>query len=493
MAGRGAWSALCAALALVAAAASASAAPHPGYRVPLSNPFAATPGARAEIYVRGMRNPYRWSFDAPTGAMYVADVGGNLREEVTYLPKGRIAGANLGWHCYEGTAGQKRCRAPGYVAPAHEYPSSPDVIIGGYVVRDPSMPTFTGRYLYGRYASGIWTVGPRATGAAVNVSQLAGGVTSFGQDGAGRLYVTTYDGPVYRLGESAGSLTLTKVGDFDHPVQILSPPSDSTRLFVVEKRGRVQLIQDGTATTFLDISNRVEDSGYEEGLLGFVPSPDYDESGRVFAFYSDNRGDIQVDEYRRTARGPDRADPSTRKPLLTIQHDQGPDKGHHHGGQMNFGADGYLYIATGDGDLQVDPQNDAQRLDSLLGKILRIDVRAARVDRVAPKLRVTVAGSQRVLRAKAAVAFMTCNERCAMSASARMRIGSHPYALRAAGAAPRANRRGRLKLTLTRQCVRALKRALKRDRKVSVRITLRAADATGNSAKAVTRTVRVSG
>jgi hypothetical protein len=106
---------------------------------------------------------------------------------------------------------------------------------------------------------------------------------------------------------------------------------------------------------------------------------------------------------------------------------------------------------------------------------------------------VTVAEEQRVLHAKSAVAFMSCNERCAMSASARMRIGSRSYTLRPTAVAPGAHRKGRLKLELTRDSVRALKRALKKKRKVSVKITLRAADSTGNIPKAVNRTVRVIG
>jgi Glucose / Sorbosone dehydrogenase len=305
--------------------------------------------------------------------------------------------------------------------------------------------------------------------------------------------VTTLDGPVYRLAETAGTVTLTLVGVFDEPTEVRSPPYDSTRLFVVERGGRVQLLEGGVATTFLDIRDRVSDAGYEEGLVGFTPAPDYNTSGRVFVFYSDNAGDIQVDEYRRTAQDPDRAVPRTRRPVLTIQHDQGPDPGHHHGGQLNFGGDGYLYVSTGDGDLEVDPQNDAQRFDSLLGKILRLDVRDIPPDTTVPRLRVTVTAKQRALHAKSVVAFLTCNERCAMSASARMRIGSRAYRLRPAAAASRANRRGRLKLGLTRHCARALKRALKKKRKVSVKITLRAADLTGNSPKAVTRTVRVTG
>jgi glucose/arabinose dehydrogenase len=482
--------ALVAAILFAAAGPAAHATPHPGYRVPFDNPFVATPGARPEVYLYGMRNPYRWSFDLPSGDMYVADVGGNLREEVTYLPGPDIAGANLGWHCFEGTRIQKVCRPPNYFPPAHEYPSSPDVIIGGYVVHDPDMPSFAGQYLYGRYLSGVWLVGPRASGPDVNVSAAITGVTSFGQDGAGRLYATSYDGPLYRLGENAGALTATQIGEFKRPTQVLSPPADSSRLFVVEKRGRVKLLEGGVVTDFLDISNRVQDRGYEEGLLGFLPAPDYNNSGRVFAFYSDNRGDIQVDAYRRTARDPDRSRASTRRPILTIQHNQGD---HHHGGQMNFGSDGYLYLSTGDGDLKVDPQNDAQNLGSLLGKILRIDVRAGKADTKAPTLRASAAGAQQVLRLKAAVAYGSCSEWCALSASARMVIGGHAYTPQPARAAPPAHRRGRLELELTPSCARALKRALARRRAVSMSITMRAADATGNSPKAVTRTVRVSG
>jgi glucose/arabinose dehydrogenase len=490
MAPRGWVCALVAAIVVAAAAPAAHAAPHPGYRVPLDNPFVAVPGARPEVYVLGMRNPYRWSFDTPTGDVYVADVGGNLREEITYLPKAEIAGANLGWHCFEGTLAQKPCRPSNYFPPTHEYPSGPDVVIGGYVVRDPSLPSFHGRYLYGRFYSGLWALGAGASGLATNVAPLLG-VTSFGEDGAGHLYATSYEGSVYRLGESAGALTATPIGPvFTHPVQVLSPPHDSERLFVVEKAGRVTLTEKGAATEFLDISGRVSGEEYEEGLLGFVPSPDYNSSGRVFAFYTDRNSDIQVDEYRRTARDPDRADPSTRRPLLTIQHNQST---HHHGGQMNFGSDGYLYLSTGDGDLKVDPQNDAQNPGSLLGKILRIDVRAAKPDARAPRLRVRVASEQRVLRAKAATAYARCSESCSLTASARIRIGRRAFDLLPAGAAPHAGRRGRLKLLLTPHCVRLLKRALKRHRTASVRITLRASDSTGNSPKAVSRTVRVSG
>jgi len=478
-------SALACAVLLVPAAPSL-ARPHAAYRVPADNPFVATPGAAPEVYVRGMRNPYRWSFDTPTGDMYIADVGGDQHEEITRLGPDQIAGANLGWHCREGTFVQKPCKPANYFPPTFEYASSPDVVIGGHVVHAPGLPSFAGRYLFGRYLTGLWSLGPRAAGPAQRLTPLTT-VTGIGEDAVGNLYATTYDGPVYSLGEQAGALTLTLLGSFHRPVDVVSPPGDASRLFIVEKRGTVQLLRDGVVTTFLDIRDRVRDGGYEEGLLGFTTARDYASSGRVFAFYSDNGGDIQVDEYRRTSRDPDRASPSTRKSILSIQHDQGS---HHHGGQMNFGADGYLYLSTGDGDLKVDPQNDAQRLDSLLGKILRIDVRPHSPDRRAPTLRVSAATRQHLLRGKAALAQASCGERCFLAAEGRVRVGRRWLPLKAAGAAARAGRKVRLRLAADARCRRLLEGALGRGRPVSARLTVRAQDPSGN-VRSVTVTVAV--
>ncbi len=114
------------------------------YTIPPDNPFAGTPGARPEIYVLGMRNPYRWSFDALTGDMYVGDVGGT-KEEVTRIPRAAQSGANLGWNCFSGTdigPAAGGCDPPGDLAPTFEYDSSSDVVIGGYAIRDPALPDF---------------------------------------------------------------------------------------------------------------------------------------------------------------------------------------------------------------------------------------------------------------------------------------------------------------------------------------------------------------
>ena len=104
--------ALAAACLALLAGPTAAPASGQGYVVPPDNPFVNTPGARGEIWVYGMRNPYRWSFDSATGDMYVGDVGG-INEEITFLPRAVQAGANLGWNCFSGTAVQTRLRRAG--------------------------------------------------------------------------------------------------------------------------------------------------------------------------------------------------------------------------------------------------------------------------------------------------------------------------------------------------------------------------------------------
>ncbi len=161
--------------------------------------------AQAEVYASGMRNPYRWSFDRQTGDIYVGDVGG-INEEVTYLPAAQAHGANLGWNCFSGTAVQSSCTPTNYFPPSYEYPSSPDVVIGGYLVRDPALPSFAGQYLFGRFDTGIiMKLGPGAAPPAVDTGLNIANVSGFGEDGAGHLYATSLAGPVYELGESGGS------------------------------------------------------------------------------------------------------------------------------------------------------------------------------------------------------------------------------------------------------------------------------------------------
>src|SRR5262245_18890605 len=155
-----------------------------------------------------------------------------------------------------------------------------------------------------------------------------------------------------------------------NPLYLTHARDESGRLFVVEQSGVVKVIAPGssTAAVFLDISDRVR-AGGEQGLLGLTFHPRYPANGRFFVNYTRaSDGATVIAEYRRTAN-PD-VTSRTETVLLTI--DQ--PFANHNGGMVEFGPDGFLYIGMGDGGSADDPGNRAQDIDSLLGKILRIDV-----------------------------------------------------------------------------------------------------------------------
>ncbi len=199
--------------------------PHPGqvpaYSIPVGNPFAGAAG-RDEIWDFGLRNPWRFSFDRVTGDMVIADVGQSAREEIDIAPSPAAgvvgdAGANYGWNCREGTfaypSPAAACATAGsFTEPVFDYPHSDPgggpalgcSIIGGYVVRDPSLGDLYGRYLYTDFCSeeirslvlprnGGRAGGDRSEGLAVEKP------TSFGEDSCGRIYVASKEGPVYRF------------------------------------------------------------------------------------------------------------------------------------------------------------------------------------------------------------------------------------------------------------------------------------------------------
>jgi glucose/arabinose dehydrogenase len=160
------------------------------------------------------------------------------------------------------------------------------------------------------------------------------------------------------------------VNGLDNPTDITNAGDGSDRLFVVEQGGRIQIIENGEllATPFLDISERIS-SGGERGLLGMAFPPDYGSKGYFYVNYTDTNGDTVVARYAITD-DPNIAAPDSEEIVLTI--DQ--PFPNHNGGQLAFGPDGYLYIGMGDGGGAGDPLNNAQNPQSLLGKILRIDV-----------------------------------------------------------------------------------------------------------------------
>lgn len=175
------------------------------------------------------------------------------------------------------------------------------------------------------------------------------------------------------------SLRLTRVtGGLSRPVHLTHAGDGSGRIFVVEQGGRIKIIENNqVAGTFLNISERVRSpqsnpsGGEEEGLLSAAFPPGFGSQREHFYVYYTNRdGNNQVSRFRLGAN-PDSADPNSEELILLFEH---PTYGNHNGGQLAFGPDGYLYIGTGDGGGGGDPFNNAQNPNSLLGKLLRIDV-----------------------------------------------------------------------------------------------------------------------
>lgn len=148
----------------------------------------------------------------------------------------------------------------------------------------------------------------------------------------------------------------------------------SGRLFIIEKAGRIRILQDGQLLDepFLDITERVGSNGNEQGLLGLAFHPQYVDNGRFFVNYTDTNGDTVIARYQ-AASDQNRADPNTEVKLIGV--DQ--PFANHNGGVLAFGPDGYLYAGLGDGGSAGDPMENGQNTDTLLGKILRIDVDSA--------------------------------------------------------------------------------------------------------------------
>ena len=175
----------------------------------------------------------------------------------------------------------------------------------------------------------------------------------------------------YAVNQAALTLTRFAAG-LSEPVYLTAPAGD-TRQFIVERAGRILVMQDGMLRPrpFLDIRALIDPT--VDGIMSLAFDPGYAANGHFYVYRTDLDHDIVLERYT-VSRYRNRADPASRLTILHIPH---PDALIHYGGQVAFGPDGYLYVATGDGGVANDAPGNAQNLGSLLGKLLRLDVGAA--------------------------------------------------------------------------------------------------------------------
>ena len=164
-------------------------------------------------------------------------------------------------------------------------------------------------------------------------------------------------------------------GGLAQPVNMTNANDGSGRLFVVEKRGVILAVNQGVlrSSAFLDISGKVGSSGFEQGLLGLAIHPDFQNNGFIYIDYTDLNGNTVIARYSVDTNGPvdaQTADPNSEMVLLRVNQ----PFPNHNGGQLVFGPDGMLWISFGDGGSGGDPYGNGQSVQTLLGKILRIDV-----------------------------------------------------------------------------------------------------------------------
>ena len=340
-----------------------------------------------EIFASGFRNPWRWSFDRLTGELWLGDVGQSAREEVDRV----VLGGNYGWRCFEGTlpVGLPCGSEPNLLPPVADYGRGlGSTVTGGYVYRGKTIPNLSGRYVFGDFGSRmIWNIDAGALPPVPIVGGVNSGlqIVSFSEDNDGELYVVDYGGKLYSLGGTAAALTVAQVfpginPGFVNPVAMLQAPGDGSRWFVVEQGGRVRVFDNDAAATsapdFLNISSRVS-AGGETGLLGMAFHPNFPTDPRVYVDYTNSASGLvtRISEFRSTDGG-STLDPASERIVLVVRQPES----NHNGGHIAFGPDGYLYIGMGDGGGGNDMHGDignGQRMSTLLGKMLRIDVDAA--------------------------------------------------------------------------------------------------------------------
>ncbi len=220
------------------------ASPSFNYGIPPTNPFAGQAGFRGEIWAYGLRNPWRNSFDRETGDLWIADVGQLQREEVNFQPAASTGGENYGWRCREGFAASSvsgcsttGCAAPSaYIDPILDYTHAGGrcSITGGYVYRGCAMPDMHGTYFYADFCSTtIWSttytggvLGPivdRTAELDPPGTLAIAGITSFGEDAYGEIYICDQTGgEVFKIVPAAGVMTDCNENNIEDACEIVS-------------------------------------------------------------------------------------------------------------------------------------------------------------------------------------------------------------------------------------------------------------------------------
>jgi glucose/arabinose dehydrogenase len=172
------------------------------YGVPSDNPFIGREGARPEIWAFGLRNPWRYSFDAETGDLWIGDVGQSSREEIDVQAALSAGGENYGWDAFEGSLPFEPPFAQDTVGPVYDYGRARGAtVIGGYVYRGSAIPALRGAYLFGDlFNPQIRMLVPSKRGFRhLELGVRVDNLVSFGEDQSGELYLVSIEGPVYRL------------------------------------------------------------------------------------------------------------------------------------------------------------------------------------------------------------------------------------------------------------------------------------------------------
>ena len=199
-----------------------------------------------------------------------------------------------------------------------------------------------------------------------------------GSDGSNALQGTAGTDVIYGWDpngpqKDASAILATRVATgLDQPLFVAAPPGDTSRLFIVEKTGHIKILDVSTgqvlATPFLNVSGEITTES-ERGLLGLAFDPNFATNGLFYINLTNSSGNTEVRQYQLSSDA-NVADAASENLIITIAQ----PFGNHNGGWLGFGPDGYLYAALGDGGSAYDPQGNGQNMDSLLGKMLRLDV-----------------------------------------------------------------------------------------------------------------------